>query len=46
MEIPYEFDLPRGKGPRQQIVGGQPSMILSYSAWDLPEDVQQQLKIR
>ncbi len=46
MEIPYEFDLPPGKGARQQIVGGQPSMILRYSAWDLPEDVQQQLKIR
>jgi hypothetical protein len=46
MEIPYEFDLPRGKGPRQQIVGGRPSMILRYSAWDLPEDVQKQLKIR
>jgi hypothetical protein len=46
MEIPYEFDLPPGKGPRQQIVGGQPSMTLRYSAWDLPENVQQQLKIR
>jgi hypothetical protein len=46
IEIPYEFDLPRGKGPRQRTVGGQPSMILRYSAWDLPEDVQQQLKMR
>jgi hypothetical protein len=45
MEIPYELDLPRGKGLREQIVGGQPSMILRYSAWDLPEDVQQ-LKIQ
>jgi hypothetical protein len=46
MEIPYEFDLPSGKGPRQEIVGGQPSMVLQYSAWDLPEAVQQQLKMR
>jgi hypothetical protein len=45
IEIPYTFDLPPGKGPRQPIVGGEPKMVLLYSGWDLPEDVQQQLKI-
>lgn len=45
MEIPFQFDLPPGKGPRQQIVGGQPSMMLRYSGWDLPEGIQQQLKL-
>lgn len=46
IEIPYTFDLPRGKGPRQPIVGGEPKMVLLYSVWDLPEDVQQDLKNR
>lgn len=43
IEIPYEFDVPPGKGPRQPIIGGQPKMVLIYSAWDLPEDVRRQL---
>lgn len=43
IEIPYEFDLPSGKGPRQPIRGGEPKMVLIYSAWDLPEDVWQHL---
>jgi len=46
IEIPYTFDLPPGKGPRQPIVGGEPKMVLLYSGWDLPEEVQRQLKIR
>jgi len=46
IEIPYRFDLPPGKGPRQPTVGGEPKMILLYSGWDLPEEVQQQLKNR
>jgi len=44
IEIPYEFNVPPGKGPRQPIVGGRPRMVLLYSAWDLPEDVQQQIQ--
>jgi len=46
IEIPYRFDLPPGKGPRQPVVGGEPKMVLLYSGWDLPEEVQRQLKIR
>ena len=46
IEIPYTFNLPAGKGPRQPIVGGEPKMVLLYSGWYLPEDVQQQLRIR
>jgi len=43
LEIPYAFDVPTGKGPRQPIIGGEPRMVLIYSAWDLPEDIQRQL---
>jgi hypothetical protein len=43
IEIPYKFDVPIGKGPRQPIVGGEPKMVLLYSVWNLPEAVQQQL---
>ena len=46
VEIPYTFDLPPGKGPRRETVGGEPSMVLRYSGWDLPEAVRQQLKMR
>jgi len=46
LEIPYTFDLPRGKGPRLPVVGGEPQMVLLYSGWDLPDEVQKQLKIR
>jgi hypothetical protein len=43
IEIPYTFELPSGKGPRNPIIGGEPRMVLQYSAWDLPQDIQQQL---
>ena len=43
IEIPYKFDVPSGEGPRQPTTGGEPRMVLLYSAWDLPEDIQQQL---
>ncbi len=43
IEIPYEFDLPSGKGPRLPRVGGEPKMVLFYSIWDLPEDIQQKV---
>jgi hypothetical protein len=43
IEIPYRFDAPSGKGPRLPMVGGEPRMVLLYSAWDLPQDIQQQL---
>ncbi len=44
MEIPYRFDLPKTKGVRDAMVGGEPKMALLYSAWDLPETVRKQLK--
>jgi hypothetical protein len=43
IEIPYKFDLPSGRGPRQPTVGGEPRMVLLYYAWDLPQDIQQEL---
>jgi hypothetical protein len=44
IEIPYKFDLPSGKGPRQPTVGGEPRMVLLYYVWDLPQDIQQELR--
>jgi hypothetical protein len=46
IEIPFDFCVPMGKGPRDPIIGGQPEMVLEYSAWDLPETIQQQLEHR
>jgi hypothetical protein len=44
IHIPYEFDLPPGKGPRDDAVwGGQTEMFLSYSFYDLPGTVQRLL---
>ena len=39
IEIPFEFDLPPGKGPRPPAIGGQPEMVLTYFVGDLPNDV-------
>jgi hypothetical protein len=36
VEIPFRFDLPKGKGPRDQNIGGEPQMVITYSMWDLP----------
>ena len=44
IEIPYEFDVPRGKCCRPENVGGEPKMVLSYSIWDLPTDVKRELR--
>jgi hypothetical protein len=35
-EIPFRFDLPQGKGPRDPSIGGDPHMVITYSMWDLP----------
>jgi hypothetical protein len=43
IEIPYQFDVPPGKGPLKAVTSGEPRMVLLYYVWDLPEDVQQQL---
>jgi hypothetical protein len=46
IHIPYQFDLPRGTGPRDENAwGGQPVMFLSYSFYDLPVTVQKSLKV-
>jgi hypothetical protein len=36
VEIPFEFELPKGKGLRDPAKGGEPIMVVSYSLWDLP----------
>ena len=36
IEIPFEFELPKGKGLHDPISGGDPVMVLHYSLWDLP----------
>ena len=37
MEIPFWFDVPKGRGPRDEVVGGEPVMSLWYAHYDLPE---------
>jgi hypothetical protein len=36
VEIPFEFELPKGKGPRDPTNGGTPMMVVQYYLWDLP----------
>ena len=43
IEIPYEFDVPSGKGSLKAVTSGIPRMAMLYYIWDLPEDLQQQL---
>lgn len=44
IHIPFSFDLPPGKGPRDDNAwGGYTEMFLSYSFEDLPESVQKTL---
>jgi len=38
IEIPFEFDLPKGKGSRDPKVSLGPSMIIEYSMEDLPPE--------
>lgn len=40
VEIPFEFDLPAGKGPRDPKTGGEPVMVVEYTLWDLPPESQ------
>jgi hypothetical protein len=44
IEIPYEFVLPGGKGPRPEEIGGTPVMFISYALWWLPPHVQEQVR--
>ncbi len=40
MEIPFRFDFPRVR----PLVGSEPKMVQTYSAWDLPQAVQNKLE--
>lgn len=44
IEVPYEFVLPEGKGPRPDEIGGEPVMYISYALWWLPKRVQEQIR--
>lgn len=37
VEIPFEFEVPEGKIPRDPLIGGLPVMHLEYSRYHLPE---------
>jgi hypothetical protein len=39
-EIPFRFDLPQGKGPRAENVGGEPVNVIRYGLGDLPSKYQ------
>jgi len=43
VEIPFEFELPKGKGPRDPLNGGEPNMVVQYSLWDLPPKARTEL---
>lgn len=44
VEIPYTFDLPRGKGRHDDNAGGEPEMVLAYDWYDLPPKSRAALK--
>ncbi len=44
IEIPYTFDLPKGKCCRATDVGGQPKMVIEYGSWDLPPDSRAEIQ--
>jgi len=46
IEIPFTFNLPKGKGPRDPKNGGTPVMVVSYSLWDLPPESRTEIKTR
>jgi hypothetical protein len=43
IEIPIDFVLPPSHGLRNETVGGEPSVRVSYSEWDLPPAVKKSL---
>jgi hypothetical protein len=43
VEIPFEFELPKGKGSRNPANGGIPVMVVQYSLWDLPSKSRAQI---
>lgn len=43
-EIPFEFDVVKGKFPRDPNVNGFPRMVFPYSMYDLPPDATKQVE--
>src|SRR5260370_6871256 len=47
IEIPFQFDLPKGKGLRDpNLWGGQPKTVLEYSLYDLPPKYQTEVEMK
>jgi len=44
IQIPFEFEVPKGKVPRDPSVGGLPEMYLSYSLYDLPDEARAKIE--
>jgi hypothetical protein len=44
MEVPFWFATPKGHGPRDAVVGGEPVMSVCYSLYDLPDEAQALIK--
>jgi hypothetical protein len=44
IEIPYKFDLPRGKCCHDIDIGGEPKMVIEYLLRDLPPDSQAEIR--
>ncbi len=44
IEIPFEFELPKGNGPHDANSGGDPVMVVHYSLWDLPPKFQTEVE--
>ena len=40
MEVPFWFATPKGRGPRDPVIGGEPLMSLWYSIYDLPDEAR------
>ena len=43
VEIPFEFEVPRGKGPHDDRTGGIPIMVVEYTLYDLPPNSQAEI---
>jgi hypothetical protein len=43
MEIPFDFELPNGKGPLRANTVGLPVMRVHYTLWDLPRNSQAEI---
>jgi hypothetical protein len=44
VQIPFRFEAPRGRAPRDPDIGGEPEMFLAYFLADLPDHVREALK--